>query len=180
MTEKLNCRPGDVAVTINSAVNGGLIVNVLEFFGSYEHGEFWIVESIGSEFNVVRSATCPSGLCKKTVWPDHNLRPIRDQPGADETLRWAGRPKYIEDHPASLAAVRESLEDLVWPPNKKCSNCGLRQKPAAMPVSRPWLTEAEATRVHELWLDIQAAGFDRAAEARERLLQKHALRRAAA
>ena len=46
--------------------------------------------------------------------------------------------------------------------------------------ARPWLTEAEATRVHELWLDIQAAGFDRAAEARERLLQKHALRRAAA
>ena len=105
---KLNCKPGDLAITINSPTNGGRIVNVLKFFGSYEHGEFWIVESISSEFNVVRSTGAPNGLAKKTVWPDHNLRPIRDQLGDDETLAWAGLPKYRED-PVLLAAMHKSL-----------------------------------------------------------------------
>lgn len=91
----LNCRSGDLAVTFGAPMDNGLIVNVIERAGFHSAiGELWMVESIGSDFHVE-----PGRLSKKACWPDRLLRPIRDQPGDDEALAWAGKPNQHEVAP---------------------------------------------------------------------------------
>ena len=83
---KLNCKQGDLAIIVRSADEPqhiGKILRCVKFNESLgipawefepEIGHFW--------------------LCRDSI-----LRPIRDQPGDDETLEWAGQP-----NPAGVAA----------------------------------------------------------------------------
>lgn len=66
----MNCKPGDLAIYINSRWPGRI---------------FEIVEAADFGFWKVRP---------RVGWDiaDKNLRPIRDQPGEDEILRIAGKP----------------------------------------------------------------------------------------
>lgn len=125
MTEKLNCRPGDLAyihgLTQTPEANG-LIVTVVRrvVVGDILRSGLFVEElaskkatwAVQGHSLPVRTYGGKFFFATERSVPDENLRPIRDQPGEDETLRWVGTPKYREDHPASLAAVRESIEDL--------------------------------------------------------------------
>lgn len=73
---KLNCRPGDLAVHINATQvkNIGKIVEIVRYAGALRGKALWVVNGLpGFSF-------------------DEDLRPIRDQPGEDETLTWAPVP----------------------------------------------------------------------------------------
>lgn len=89
---KLNCRPGDLAVVIHGK-NIGLFVNVIEssvFFGP----TYWLVESIGRAGTSVN----PQGhrvVQHKSNIEDCRLRPLRDNPGQDETLTWIDVPTGV-------------------------------------------------------------------------------------
>lgn len=91
----MNCKQGDIAVIVSSfAGNEGKIVQCLRLatdmeraraaFGNYYFsGPAWVLDRL---LLTVRG----------DYWPlahDAALRPIRDNPGADETLTWAGLPK---------------------------------------------------------------------------------------
>lgn len=83
----MNCKPGDLAlIKTGRNANKLVLVKCVSAYGS----PMWFVESMGglllSEFGGVRSYQ----LCGNTT--DSNLRPIRDQPGEDETLQWAPVP----------------------------------------------------------------------------------------
>lgn len=66
----MNCKPGDLAIYINSRWPG----RIFEIVEAADYG-FWIVRpDVGWQI------------------ADKNLRPIRDQPGEDETLTWADVP----------------------------------------------------------------------------------------
>jgi len=85
---KLNCKVGDLAVVINGE-NAGRIVKVV--LPSKRQANWWLVDVIGSEgvgFDL------DGNRAKSNIGhiADKRLRPIRDQPGDDETLAWAGLP----------------------------------------------------------------------------------------
>ena len=85
----LNCKPGDLAVVVCGGlkINHGRIIRVLlpvahpqsRILGwTYEgHLDHRIFSRVG-------------------YVADNCLRPIRDQPGTDETLTWAGKPAAKE------------------------------------------------------------------------------------
>ena len=82
----MNCKPGDLAIIVSSkAGNEGRIVRCLEFIGEVrglEGRDRWrIDQAIKSEYTATFTAN------------DSQLRPIRDQPGDDETLSWASKPE---------------------------------------------------------------------------------------
>ena len=88
----MNCQKGDLAVMIRSAAgNEGRIVTCLRLASEKEVKEtsfrsnlepVWIIDSS------LRSSCGRSMSMAIDAW----LRPIRDQPGEDETLTWAGFP----------------------------------------------------------------------------------------
>lgn len=99
----MNCKPGDLAVMIRSLYgNLGKVVKVIEPFvwvngqprqcsganWDPRSGLFWLVESLSGPI------VSDSGL-KHVIrpCPDSFLRPIRDQPGTDEIIRIAGKPR---------------------------------------------------------------------------------------
>lgn len=94
----MNCKPGDLAVVVRSiAGNEGLVLTCLRLAtesemrdGYYWRGlaPMWVTDRV-SRNNIGGS---------DALMPDALLRPIRDQPGEDETLTWAEVPK-----PAVLA-----------------------------------------------------------------------------
>ena len=105
---KLNCRPGDLAIFVKSAAgNKGKIVRCVRLASKFEKIDCGLVD-----FEAVWVLEFPV----PTLWGvmpfayDDYLRPIRDQPGDDETLTWAGLPKYRESHVAVEAMAREVLE----------------------------------------------------------------------
>lgn len=87
----LRCRVGDLAVAVRT-VRGehlGAIVRCVRFFGHARLGgelvpDCWVIEHRGTHIS-------PNGL--PWMMPDAWLRPIRPEPGTDETLIWAGLPK---------------------------------------------------------------------------------------
>lgn len=107
----MNCKEGDIAVVIYSELgNVGRLVRVIcedegnmlqpgstywiagEIFGveADEVGLFsWVVESIGAPLG------CAGGPLMVRPMFDKYLRPIRDQPGADETLTWCDVPDEV-------------------------------------------------------------------------------------
>lgn len=86
----------------------------------------------------------------------------------------------IEQEMAALWRTAEARRDAGEPP-ARANRPAYSLPPGDGEISaRPWLTEAEADRVHEIWLNIQAAQAGQAAQARARLLQKHELRRVVA
>lgn len=86
----MNCKPGDLAVVVKGAASGNVVVCIDRFDGPwageprFEPGwrlDRLLVNERGS-YNTYRV--------------DSALRPIRDQPGEDETLTWADVPKQLE------------------------------------------------------------------------------------
>lgn len=90
-----NCKAGDLAVVVNASdceANRGRIIRVTKLaelpglFGlaaMVQGRVFWEFEG-----NLV----CSDGDRADMV-DDSVLKPIRDNPGADETMTWAGKPK---------------------------------------------------------------------------------------
>ena len=78
----MNCKQGDLAVVIRPPQSKpewlGRIVKITE--PSKRKPGWWAVEP---------------GPWKRAICIDANLRPIRDQPGDDETLTWAGKPEKV-------------------------------------------------------------------------------------
>lgn len=102
---KTNCRIGDLAFIVGGPIteNIGRVVRIVaeegpeesyydapDDFPSFDadgvawdcEGEMWGFGPGGFELS----------QCIQLI-PDSVLRPIRDQPGADETLTWAGKPQ---------------------------------------------------------------------------------------
>ena len=100
----LRCKPGDLAVLIKSAMpeNIGALVTCVEFMGTIEGRDPW--GRTGTVHNAWRVE--PAGKVKVKVGPGHvatglwaardsDLRPIRPEPGEDQTIEWAGYPADV-------------------------------------------------------------------------------------
>jgi len=103
---KLNCKPGDMAIIIDSDPfrnpdTGGVLCDVLHHppLGYFRFPDgtpaaraerpacSWVIRlhrPIQVRWTAGEIRTAVYAVC-----PDNKLRPIRDQPGADETLEWA-------------------------------------------------------------------------------------------
>jgi hypothetical protein len=87
----VNCKPGDLAIIVHSAArNEGKIVRCLRAIrdlplvtprGVIERHPGWEIDTTVVGFG---------GAPHRNIW-DHQLRPIRDEDGEDETLTWAPR-----------------------------------------------------------------------------------------
>lgn len=91
----MRCKVGDLAVVVGSDCNDGKIVRcqrvvqrgrILRVDGRIVEGPVWIVEPQLISWD---------GETVAPHVPDSYLRPIRDNPGADETLTWAGKPERV-------------------------------------------------------------------------------------
>jgi len=97
----MNCKDGDLAIKVTAMpgawIPAGAVVKVLKFAGvgsarlstglRAKAGARWYVEYNGSHINP-HTGNAYTAL-------DSQLRPIRDQPGADETLTWAPVPSKV-------------------------------------------------------------------------------------
>lgn len=110
----MNCKPGDLAyikTTIRTPENIGRFVEVIrpatpgEIFATECGHQIKYSGQKGSEFCWVVTSTSPlncrvpDGRIFRLVFliaQDNQLRPIRDQPGEDETLQWADVPRKVE------------------------------------------------------------------------------------
>lgn len=92
----MRCKVGDLAVVVKSySGNEGKIVRCVEFFparryrlpsGELTHAlDGWRTEPRLPAFDGTPA------ICT----PEEHLRPIRDNPGADETLTWADKPERV-------------------------------------------------------------------------------------
>ena len=74
----MNCRPNDLAIVVDGLPkkNIGRIVRVLKL-ETYLGHPLWRVDG------------------DKRLFDDDCLRPIRDEPGADETLTWCDVPSEV-------------------------------------------------------------------------------------
>lgn len=93
----MNCKMNDLAIVVRSAMveSTGLVLQCLRLSsasglrnpdGSFTYGPVW-------ETNVYGLAICGN---THNLWLDADLRPLRDEPGEDETLLWAGLPQGRE------------------------------------------------------------------------------------
>ena len=90
----MNCKLDDLAIVVHSAMvnSTGLVLRCIRLSsagglrnldGSFEYGPVWETDNYGV-------AVCGS---THNLWMDTDLRPLRDEPGEDETLTWAGLPQ---------------------------------------------------------------------------------------
>ena len=88
---KLNCKAGDLAVV----VRGGNLGRIVDVQRQSVYGEgWWLVKVVGAP--VIGSLGSSKRLMSIGSIEDSRLKPIRDQPGQDETLTWAGKPSEIK------------------------------------------------------------------------------------
>lgn len=81
----MNCRPGDLAVIHSSRHHpelNGVIVEVMYVYKD----PFWVCAG-----HILEEYCSKVGI--RPIINDSRLRPIRGQPGEDEMLRIAGKPK---------------------------------------------------------------------------------------
>ncbi len=109
---KLNCKPGDLAVIIDSDPEtnpdtGGVLCDVLchppgEYFNLPDGtparcdsgpATTWVIR-LHRPINV-RWLDGGFHLASYAVCPDSKMRPIRDNPGEDETLTWAPKREGV-------------------------------------------------------------------------------------
>jgi len=107
----MRCKPGDLAVRIKAEAGSGIpIGSIVEIIGRSE--DVWLIPQQGGlgrwgtnlwDVRFKGSNIGPKGL----AWaiPDSDLRPIRDQPGEDETLTWAGMPGQL-----TVAKLKRAME----------------------------------------------------------------------
>lgn len=90
----MNCKLNDLAIVVRSALgtSTGLVLRCVRLSpasglrnldGSFEYGPVWETDNYGL-------ALCGNN---HNLWMDSDLRPLRDEPGVDETLLWAGLPQ---------------------------------------------------------------------------------------
>ncbi|MBI2725418.1 MAG: hypothetical protein HYX42_04130 [Polaromonas sp.] len=94
----MNCKPGDLAIVVGLGPNNnGRIVEVVRHAVSGETvagfiflakgpPPFWLIKTTGTLLQ------WDGDSVTERVINDRFLRPIRDQPGQDETLTWAPVP----------------------------------------------------------------------------------------
>lgn len=84
---KLNCKPGDLAVVVTDRFTfpRGTLVEVIE----WNQFERWAVVFLRPVKDIFGIPTSTASI------DDCDLRPIRDNDGADETLTWAPRLKGV-------------------------------------------------------------------------------------
>ena len=108
----MNCKPGDLAIIIRGhrprSKFVGTIVEVLDLQRHQSvFGLVWNVRFPRALVGVAVSKTGlhlgPSGLSAVHGVPDAWMKPIRDQPGADETLEWAPVPPRPRPQPPPAA-----------------------------------------------------------------------------
>lgn len=99
---QLRCRPGELAVLIRSGkgkmrgyhlepLRVGTIVQVVE---ADIYGKWRLAEPVRFAVRALNAPTIElRGVVTHIV--DDLLQPLRDKPGADETLTWAGKPKQV-------------------------------------------------------------------------------------
>lgn len=86
----MNCKPNEIARIVNSNTgNNNRLVMTREFVQNHVHGQGWECEALQTIINP-HGGTVPPGTIVFSA--DAHLRPIRDQPGEDETLQWAPVP----------------------------------------------------------------------------------------
>ena len=88
----LKCRPGDLAVIVRGR-NVGALVEVLAKSLLFEP-DFWLVKALGAPLQGSLFGQ-PVPMTQGNI-ADARLRPIRAQPGDDETLAWAGLPQHAK------------------------------------------------------------------------------------
>jgi hypothetical protein len=90
----MNCRPGDLAVLIKSTQGyEGAIVEVVSWAGDYEFrndctAASWLCK-VPSSMEWMAGHQTPAGHLHI---PDSWLKPLRNDPGTDETLEWKSLP----------------------------------------------------------------------------------------
>lgn len=89
-----NVKAGELARIVNCDIqeNNDRFVTVVELHHEFSWANnklVWLVESS----SLLR--TSDGRLMNRGVIADANLRPIRDQPGEDESFRWTGKPKDL-------------------------------------------------------------------------------------
>ena len=100
----MRCKVGDLAVIVRSrAGNEGLIVTCLEFLPRHP---WWGEPYNADAWRIDRSLKTLFGESHHFVRADW-LRPIRDQPGTDETLTWAGKP---QETPLDVIRVAKEMQ----------------------------------------------------------------------
>ena len=101
----MNCKKGDLAYTVSlenqnsesAKRNSGRLVEVLEFIGVYEFGCGAIRRNVWSCMPLGGPMLDPYLRSYSDVKiDDENLRPIRDTPGADESLSWLDVPSQTK------------------------------------------------------------------------------------
>ena len=94
----MNCKQGDLAYTVAPyCIEGrGRIVRVLHLSDGRMLGDF--IPKLGRVAWVCEGDIVTEGndAYRKGIIADECLRPIRDNPGQDETLTWAPVPKKVE------------------------------------------------------------------------------------
>ncbi len=103
----MNCKPDDLAVIVRDDFpeNIGALVHVLRPAGEAFNFSTPTGSDVGFEWEVMPSrclrawnddfTSSPSEPGEPVAFPDSCLRPLRDNPGEDETLSWAGLPKKV-------------------------------------------------------------------------------------
>lgn len=88
----MNCKPGDLAFTVNAPQENGFIVEVGAAAGVHERlGLLYWITSKGSPFHLT-----PDVLRHTVLWPDTMLRPIRPGDVTDDEVRELYAPKLPE------------------------------------------------------------------------------------
>ena len=95
----MNCKPGDLAVIVRGGFEEviGILCRVTSSSDTDKDGDFcWLVRTQRAVpwFDADDPLSVIHG--RNGFVPDAWLRPIRDQPGEDETLSWAGKPQKVK------------------------------------------------------------------------------------
>ncbi len=91
----MNCKQGDLAMIVYSKCSPeliGSIVRCVRFEPGPTGKPAWRIDRKLHSGKQVRPGLTVEG----DWWEDSTLRPIRDQPGEDETLTWAPVPSTVE------------------------------------------------------------------------------------
>lgn len=92
----MNIKPGDLCILVKShAGNEGKIVTAVEHIGPMRIRDITHKIDITDVWRVTPLLPDCFGYLTDKV-PTSCLRPIKDQPGEDETIEWAGKPSEIK------------------------------------------------------------------------------------
>lgn len=95
----MNCKPGDLAYIVAPYVECGrghfvTVERVARRTETFDGTCYHFMNNLGPAWVCSGAVPCEdgSGVSRRLVIADVCLRPIRDQPGEDQPLQWAGLP----------------------------------------------------------------------------------------